>query len=214
MTFLNGAEPAGERRAADDGQSDQSGSDDVTITIRGLTAAKMLGRGDAEKRIIEELSQLSQRLDGMEAAAAQRATQHRELSQLVQGLQEKVAQLSGHLADQVRELRTELSRLRADVSDQAGRATHLPGRLDQVQGQVDLLQRQVGQLQGQLGPLQMQLDSLERTITPPSPTDAASSGQKPGWLDKWRQPERSPANGEASASNGWLKQRLNFLGLW
>jgi prefoldin subunit 5 len=207
MTFLNGAEPAGERRAADDGQSGQSGSDDVTITIRGLTAAKMLGRGDAEKRIIEELSQLSQRLDGMEAAATQRATRHQALSQLVQGLQEKVAQLSGHLADQVRELRTELSRLRTDVSDQASKAAHLPGRIDQVQGQVDLLQRRVG-------PLQMQLDGLERAIAPPSATDAASSGQKPGWLDKWRQPDRSPTNGEASASNGWLKQRLNFLGLW
>jgi hypothetical protein len=79
-------------------------------------------------------------------------------------------------------------------------------------------------VQGQVSLLQGQLGDLERTIAQPpvatggmngaTPIDDASPGSKLGWLDKWRQPDRSPANGEAAASNGWLKQRLNFLGLW
>jgi chromosome segregation ATPase len=192
MAFLNGTD---ERRAAEDGESAPSTpDDDVTITIRGHTAAKMLGRGDAESRILEELGELRHRLDSMEVAAVQRVAQHQALGQAVQGLQEKVAHLGGQVAQQVTELRTEVSRLRTDLGDQSFRAAHLPGKIDQVHGQIELLQHQVGPLQDHLGQLQTQLAALERTVAPPATADA---------------------NGEASASNrSWLKQRLNFLGLW
>jgi prefoldin subunit 5 len=238
MAFLNGTEAAAERRAANDAeplQSDpkpgvQSGPDDVTITIRGSMAARMLGRGDAEESILAELTGVSRRLDRMEAAAERRAADHEALRQTVQGLEERVAQLSGQVADQVTELRTELTRLRSDFDSHAVRAVLLPGQVERAQGQVDLLQRQVSPLAGELAQLQMRLGELEHRLGPPPPrprsdvdagaqTDGASDpkgvwGGILGRFEQWRQPGKASANGEASANGSWLKQRLNSLWLW
>jgi hypothetical protein len=242
MAFLNGADAPADRRMADDGESGssnlqsgvqtgfqsgfqagpkpagQSGPEDVTITIRGSMAARMLGRGDAEERILDELNGMKQRLVDMEAAAARRAADHEDLQQTVRGLQETVARLGGHMADQMTELRTELSRIRSAFDNHALGVVHLPGQLERVQGQVGLLQ-------SQLTHLQLQVDNLERSATPAppigggaAPTDGTSGPKQPGWLwdklDKWRQPEKPAANGEAAANGSWLKQRLNGLWLW
>jgi hypothetical protein len=209
MAFLNGAEHGAE----------QAGADDVTITIRGLTAAKMLGRGDAEKRIIAELGALSQRLDGVEAAAAQRAAEQEELRLAVLGLREKVDHLSRQVDAQAVELRAELDRSRSDFDNQSFRLSLLPGKVEQVQGQVDQLQRQLNPLLMQLDQLQGQLGSRELTLASPGPAAGANGGadggsaQKPLRLwDRWRQQDKPPTDG--AAPNGWFRQRLNGLWLW
>ena len=200
MTFLNGA--------ADEGEPGHSGHDEVVIRIRGRTAARMLGRGDAEKRILTELAGVKQRLDSMEATAAERATQYEALSQTVEGLQQKVAHLSGQVADHVTELRTELARLRNDYDAHAVRAAQMPGQVERVQMQVDYLQRQVGPVSGQITELQTDLLNLERRF---SPAAALPSGHDAGTLSD-AAPNTRPVSiwDRAAARTSWLKQRLNF----
>jgi hypothetical protein len=236
MAFPNGAEAAAERRAAGDeesGQSSfqpgpqpkpgvQSGPEDVTITIRGSIAARMLGRGDAEERILGELAGLSQHLHDMETVAARRAADHEALQRTVQGLQEKVAHLSGQMAHQV----TELSRLRSTFDSHALSVVHLPGQLERALGQVSQLQMQVNPLAGELAQLHRRLAVLEPPPAPPPRPGVdvrvqpdAGSGMWAGiWdrFEKWHQPGKAPpnGNGKAAANGSWLKQRLNGLWLW
>jgi predicted RNase H-like nuclease (RuvC/YqgF family) len=173
MAFQNGAEPRAERHAANSGLSQPSGADDVTITIRGATAARMLGRGDAENRIIEELGALNRRLDAMEETAARRAAQHEAVSQAFQALQEKVEQLSRQLALQS----AELDRLRSDLDDQSFRTAPLSVRMDQLQGQIAPLIVQLGQMQAQ----------IERLESAPAPKPAGNANGETSAPVGWRQ---------------------------
>jgi hypothetical protein len=244
MAFLNGAEPAAERRAGDEddaGHSSlqpglqaksggQSGPEDVTITIRGSMAARMLGRGDAEERILAELAGLKQRLDGTDAAAARQAAEHAALRQTVQELHDKLAQLSSQVAMQASELRSALASPRSDFDSHSLRATPLPGQLERVSGDVNLLRMQVNPLAGELAQLQMRLGELESRLPPPPPPErpegeigvhAEGGADQKGVLagirdrfEQWRQPDKPATNGEAAANGSWLKQRLNSLWLW
>jgi predicted RNase H-like nuclease (RuvC/YqgF family) len=171
MAFQNGAEPRAERHAADSGLSQPSGADDVTITIRGATAAKLLGRGDAENRILEELNR---RLEAMEETAAHRAVQHEAVSQAVQALQEKIEQLSRQLAAQS----AELDRLRSDLDDQSFRAAPLSVKIDQLQGQIN-------PLIGQLDRMQAQIDRLEGALAPkPAGSGNGETSAPIGWRQR------------------------------
>jgi septal ring factor EnvC (AmiA/AmiB activator) len=153
----------------------RAGRGDVSITITGWLAEKVIGHGETEARAREALArELRQRLDAIEAAVSQRASEHERLEQLIHDLRGQVAQLNGQAADQITQLRTEVGRMRSGFAEAGDRFRDLHARLDRLergvenlgspvenlQGTIERLQDTVGGLEGKLGGLEQTVERL------------------------------------------------------
>lgn len=182
--------PNGEAPTAEGPVVGEAGDNDVTIKIRGQTAARILLRGETEARELKEMAgKLSRRLDGLEEAAARRMTEQVRLGQLVQGLQDKVTQLGGQVAQLREQATAQGTQLHAQV-----------GRVGEEQGyKLRHLQTKVEQLQQHVEGLAQAMQTLAPAPLPTEPrTAGASEAGHPqatppdasGWLDRDRWAER------------------------
>lgn len=175
--------------------ADQSGSSehsgDVTIIIRGPTAARMLGRADEEAQARDKLARgLGQRLETIEEAVRQRADEHERLDRVVQDLPGQLSQLGGQMAAQLMELRGDLSRVREDAGGHDDKLARLQNKLEMA---IDGLTRRVADLEAKVLP---QTRAGEPADAPPEPPPPGTTG---GFL--------------SSAADRLRRMNLSF-GLW
>lgn len=108
MTDLHDTEPAGDQG-------------DITITIRGHTAAKMLNARSSEARAREEaIGQLGQKLDAIDTAVAHRTQEHERLAEALRNEFTQIRYEISQIRDGLAALRDDTNRRDLDVARELG----------------------------------------------------------------------------------------------
>ncbi|HEX6000672.1 MAG TPA: hypothetical protein VFZ16_14940 [Hyphomicrobiaceae bacterium] len=147
----------GESPAQGPGTGEDEPHEDVVISIKGLTAARMLARGETEAAKREALVRvLEARLQSIEAALGQRINEQNRLDRQVQDMHGKLARLGDELA----QLRNALGNMPESLSTQGCKIAALQEKVDQL----GALQQKVDQLCGLPQAVNQQLGTLQRKV--------------------------------------------------